>query len=404
MERRKDKKGRVLLKGESQRKDGLYVYQYKDGAGKRRSVYSKDLSALRKEEKRIQRDIEDGINAYGAEITLNQLFDQYMSLKTDLVNSTRMNYIGLWESRVRNDPIGNKKISQIRKSDILRFFCEMANSGLRYSTLRSFNGIIEPCFNLAVDDGLVRKNPCKDCLRKYFKNDARERTSLSVAEQNIFLGFIKNHKIYAKHYPMLAVMLGTAIRCGEAIGLTWNDVDLKNDIIHITHQLVYKKKDGRYQLYADTPKTGAGIRDIPMSREVKKALLQQREYQLAADMRTNAMIDGYCNFCFSTKNKNPIMPSEVNNVLYNIVQAYNEEEKIRADREKRPPDLLPKISAHILRHTGCTRMAEAGIDAKVLQYIMGHSNIAVTMDVYNHVTTERNKKEMEKMEQIRLLG
>lgn len=64
---------------------------------------------------------------------------------------------------------------------------------------------------------------------------------------------------------------------------------------------------------------------------------------------------------------------------------------------------LPHISAHNLRYTGRTRMAEAGVDLKVLQYIMGHSKISVTMEVYNHVLAERNRKEMDKMEKIRLI-
>lgn len=404
MERRKDSKGRVLQKGESQRQNGLYVYQYKDILGKRKSIYNRDLSVLRKEERKIIRDIEDGINSYGEEITLNQLFDRYMMLKKDLANATRMNYIGLWEYRIRKQPLGNKKIALIKKSDILNFFSELAEEGLSYETLRTYEGILAPCFELALDDDLIRKNPCRDCLRGYFKNDTKEKIILSREEQKEFLHFVRDHPIYAKHFPMLDIMLRTAIRCGEAIGLTWNDVDMKNNVIHITHQLVYKKKNGRYQLYADTPKTRSGVRDIPMTKAIKKSFAQQKEYQLAAGIKTNERIDGYSNFCFSTKNKRPIMPSGLNNVLYNIIRAYNIEEREKAKQQKRSPILLPQISAHILRHTGCTRMAEAGIDPKVLQYIMGHNNITTTMDIYNHATAERNREEMKKMEQIRILG
>ena len=90
------------------------------------------------------------------------------------------------------------------------------------------------------------------------------------------------------------------------------------------------------------------------------------------------------------------MPSAVNNLLLNIVNKYNS----TCNREVE----LPHISAHNLRHTGCTRMAEAGVDPKVLQYIMGHSKISVTMDVYNHISQERNRKEMDKLEKIRMIG
>ena len=95
------------------------------------------------------------------------------------------------------------------------------------------------------------------------------------------------------------------------------------------------------------------------------------------------IIDGYRGFCFTTKTCAPIMPSAVNSVLYNIVNSYNKTVKCEGEEK------LPKISAHILRHTACTRMAESGIDVKVLQYIMGHNSINVTMEVYNHVSVER---------------
>ena len=81
-----------------------------------------------------------------------------------------------------------------------------------------------------------------------------------------------------------------------------------------------------------------------------------------------------------------MMPTTVNFILRDIVKAYNEEENERAKRERRKPEELPHISAHILRHTACTRMAETDLDMKVVQYVMGHANISVTMEVYNHIT------------------
>ena len=74
-----------------------------------------------------------------------------------------------------------------------------------------------------------------------------------------------------------------------------------------------------------------------------------------------------------------------NSVLYNIVDAYNKTEVERAKKEHRKAELLPKFSAHVMRHTACTRMAECRMDVKVLQYIMGHAHIDVTMEVYNHI-------------------
>lgn len=394
MERRKDNKGRVLQKGEGQRKDGRYVYQYSDIYGKRKCIYANTLSNLRKQEKQIIKDLDDKIDTFGAEITLNEQFDKYISLKTQIRNSTKQNYIDLWNGNLRENVLGNKKLCDIKKSDILRFYNSLSERGLKYSTIRTFNCMISPCLGLAVDDDIIRKNPCNGCLSE-FSRDADDRISLTAQEQGIFLDFIRHSNVYSAHYPLIIFMIGTAVRCGEAIGLTWDDVDFKSKEISINHQLIYKKTGNSYGFYADSPKTDSGVRIIPMTTEVFKSLIEQRQNQLSKGQRTNVEIDGYSDFVFSTKNKNPIMPSAVNNLLLNIVNKYN---RTVGDIE------LPHISAHNLRHTGCTRMAEAGVDPKVLQYIMGHSKISVTMEVYNHVSSKRNRKEMDKLEKIRIVG
>jgi integrase len=112
-------------------------------------------------------------------------------------------------------------------------------------------------------------------------------------------------------------------------------------------------------------------------------------------------VDGRSGFVFTSKRGRPMQPGAVNNVLYNIVKAFNRQEEERAEREKRRAELLPVISAHILRHTGCTRMAESGMDVKVLQYLMGHADSAVTMNVYNHISDRRRvEDEMKKIENL----
>ena len=125
----------------------------------------------------------------------------------------------------------------------------------------------------------------------------------------------------------------------------------------------------------------------------------EREYQMMLGIDHDIEVDGYRNFIFTSKSGMPLAPNAVNNILYNIVKAYNKQEQELAKSERRKPELLPKISAHILRHTGCTRMAESGMDPKVLQYIMGHADFTVTMNVYNHISgLERVKKEVERIE------
>ena len=122
IKQRKDDKGRVLLKGESQRKvDGLYIYTYTDPYGTRRYVYSKDLVILREKKEHLLRAQMDGLDFYvGGRATLNMAFDRYMSTKYNLRETTRSNYIYMYNKFVRDD-FGNKLISSVKYTDVKMF-------------------------------------------------------------------------------------------------------------------------------------------------------------------------------------------------------------------------------------------------------------------------------------------
>ena len=172
----------------------------------------------------------------------------------------------------------------------------------------------------------------------------------------------------------------------------------------ISCQLIYKNYGDGYKFHVSTPKTDAGIRKIPMSDTVYKAFAAQKRQNFLQRIPRNVEIEGHTDFIFMSKNGRPLMPSAVNNVLYNIVAAYNKQETEQAKKEKREAEYMPSISAHTLRHTGCTRMAEQGLDMKVVQYVMGHANIGVTMEVYNHITERaRIENEIAKMDTVQVV-
>ena len=197
---------------------------------------------------------------------------------------------------------------------------------------------------------------------------------------------------------MLQVMLGTGYRCGELIGLTWQDIDMEEQEIRIEAQLVYKNYGDGCKFHLTKPKTDAGIRVIPMNETVKQAFETQRKLNYIQAIPRNFEIDGRKDFIFMSRYGCPLMPNAVNRIIENIVNAYNKQETAKAKDEHRKPILLPRMSAHTMRHTCCTRMAERGIDMKVVQYIMGHANITVTLEVYDHLTEKmRIEKEMAKL-------
>lgn len=398
---RKDNRGRNLKTGESQRKDGLYMYRYMDEkTGRRVTIYDSDLAVLREKERQIAREIEDGIVTDRAvkAMTINTLFSRYMESKK-LAESTRVNYTATWNNHVK-DEIGQMKVIQVRASHIKLFYSKLSKAGYAHSTIKLLHNLLYPSFEMAVDDDIVRKNPVKDALGDNGE-PPRKKIALTLSQQKRLLSFLEQSNTYKVYLPMLQIMIGTGCRCGELIGLTWADVEMGKKEITISKQLIYKNYGDGYKFHLSAPKTDAGIRTIPMSETVRKAFEMQKRLNFMQGIRRDVEVDGQRGFIFTSKPGRPLMPSAVNNVLYNIVAAYNKKESEKAKEEKRKAELMPAISAHTMRHTSCTRMAEQGLDMKVVQYVMGHANIGVTMDVYNHITERtRIEKEIVKMNTV----
>ena len=399
--RRLDKERVALKLGEIQRKNGLYAFRYNSGDdGSRQTIYDRDLASLRRREEKIRRDVSDGIitNLAKRELTLNELFTRYMRSRK-LSPTTRGNYLAMWKSLVEGS-LGKMKVVTIKKSNIRLFYANLGKEGYSHNTIKLLHAMIYPCLEQATDDDLIRKNPAKNVLGD-MGVPPTERTALTVEQEDKLIDFAKDSNVYNVYVPMLQIMLGTALRCGELLGLTWKDVSLENGEISIDHQLVYKDfGNDCHEFHICPPKTAAGIRKIPMSETVRAAFAQQRKYNFLRGLNNTYTVDGYNGFIFMSKSGRPLQLGAVNNVLYNIVEKYNKKEIALSKEERREPQLMPAFSAHTLRHTACTRMAESGMDLKVLQYIMGHEKVNITMDVYNHIEdVDRVKKEFEKIKQ-----
>lgn len=382
MERRKDKKGRVLKTGESQRKDGRYCYRYVDLSGKRKYIYDMDLNSLREKEKRVNKDIEDGI--YSNDITMNECFDRYMAVKIDLREGTRHKYNLEYDRWIRGTWFGNKLISKIKKSDVLLFYKEKSET-LANGTIRCIHKYIHPALEMAVEDDLIRKNPANNCIKDYM--DSEPRLALTKEQTLKFLEFAENYGRGENYLLAVKIMLGTGLRVGEVTGITWEDLDFKNKTINIDKQFTLIAGGGKHEYHISKPKTESGIRKAPMSDDVLEMMQEHKRESFFESMKYGVNVDGYRGFVFHTRTGLPVLPNRINDYLSKVVSSYNESHE----------DSLPKISCHTMRHTFCTRMAELGINPKSLQYIMGHSSYKVTADVYITETEEHAKEEFQKV-------
>ena len=395
---RKDNKGRVLFKGETQRKDGRYAYSYTDQLGKRHSIYDKDLVKLRLKEKEIHRRMDDGLDPAKADrITVNQMFDRYISLKYDIKPSTRENYIYMYEKYIR-ESFGKKKLSKVRYSDVKAFYYSLINErGFKPASMEIAHTLLHPTFNMAVRDGYHNRNPTDGVMGEIKKShqwEHKKRHALTIEQQSAVSTFLDTHEDYRGWRPIITVLLGTGMRIGECLGLRWEDIDFKANEIDVNHNLIYRKNlDGKCENHVNSPKTESGKRRIPILEGVKDALLEELELQRCIGFCKDE-IDGYSGFIFSTCENHVYTPESVNRAIKRIYTTYNEEETFIAKKEHRDPILLPHFSAHVLRHTFCTRLCENETNLRVIMDIMGHSDIQTTMNIYAEVTGVKKQESM----------
>lgn len=386
-QRRKDSCGKVLKKGESQKKNNQYMYRWTDNLGERRCIYANSLSELREKEKQIEMELFVGISR--TSVTLNEQINVYLSTKRSLAKSTYNNYKYYYEHVIKNSKIGQMRVSNIKKTDVLLFYRSLSEEGYSAGTIKILHKIIRPALQLACDDNIIAKNPADGCTKEYAE-DMEKKYALTFEEEKEFLYRIQKRERMKRYYPLYAILLKTGMRISEAVGLTWKDVDMEKRTLDINHQVQYRMVNGKTLLYANETKTNAGKRIIPMDEELYQLFLEQRKEWLQMKKDNEFEVDGYRDFVFISHLTGKCMNHNNIRRMMRSIRDMNDKRDIQ----------LPDISPHILRHTACCRLAESGCDIKVLQYLMGHSDIRTTMRIYNHVDIDRVKREMDKLKNL----
>ena len=393
-EKRRDNRGRVLRFGESQRQDGRYAFKYKDNDGSVKFVYSWRLDkndrtpagkkrelSLREKEKQIEHDLFDHIVSNGGNYTVLELVKKYVSLKTGVRHNTEANYNFVINIIAKAD-FGKLRIDKVHLSDAKGWLIKLQREGRGYSTIHSVRGVLRPAFEMAVDDDLIRKNPFNFELASVVVNDSVTREAITKKQEREFLSFIQADEHFSRYYDGIYILFHTGLRISEFCGLTIGDIDFKEMRINVDHQL-QRKRDMTYVV--EPTKTTSGTRMVPMTKEVADCF--RRILANRIKPKVEPMIDGYTGFLFLDKNEMPMVALHWEKYFKHILDKYNSIYKVQ----------LPKITPHVCRHTFCSNMAKSGMNPKTLQYIMGHSDISVTLNTYSHVGFEDAKEELSRV-------
>lgn len=373
-EKRKDNRGRILRTGESQRKDGTYQYRYADIFGTRRYIYDADLHKLREKEAEINKYLDQGIDYTSGKMTVIELYEQYVGTKRNTRENTKNTY-AYFTKMLRNDTFGRKEISKVKTLDVKKWLIKLHDSGLSYNTLNMLKVGVGGAFKMACEENIILKNPCAFPLSSIINNDTNKKEVLSLEQQKNFLSFVRDDTWGSKCYDVIVVLLNTGMRIGELSGLTIGDIDFEKRRIKIDHQLQYYDEKG---YTVEKVKSKSGNRVIPMCDDVYDSLKRILNNRKQIER-------GFEDYVFLNRNGRPIRSTTFSNSLRQIRKRYNE---IHQDNP------LPNITPHSFRHTFCSNMVNAKMNAKMLQYIMGHADISVTLNVYSHIDYETVEKSM----------
>ena len=314
-------------------------------------------------------------------MTVFELANKYTMQKRGVKHTTQAGYRTVLKLLEKN-PFGARRIDKVKLSDAKIWLIQLQENGRSYSSIHSIRGVLRPAFQMAVDDDLIMKNPFEFQLATVIVNDSVTREAITLQQERQFLSFVKEGTHFSRYYEGICILFKTGLRISKFCGLTLADVDMEDGTINVNHQL---QRSTKMEYIIEDTKTSAGTRVLPMTDEVFecfKTIIQNRPKP-----KKEPMISGQAGFLYLDKNGMPMVALHWEKYFEHIVEKYNKIYRVP----------MPKVTPHVCRHTYCSNCARAGMNPKTLQYLMGHSEIGVTLNVYTHMGYDDAKAELERI-------
>lgn len=371
----KSLKGKELGNGISQRKDGTYCARFVDRFGKRKSIYAKTYSEIRKKLREKQYEDEKQINVVETNMTLDEWFDEWLNTcKKNCRDTTKRTY-NIQYNRIREE-LGWRKLTCLNLVVIQRAFNNLKSDASRADC----KSLLVDMLNRAMESDLIIKNVAVSVNAKISHDAQKEKRVLQPDEIELLFKSSKAGRLY----PIFVIALNTGMRIGEIIGLTWDCIDFENSMIYVTQTLCYIPNNGNAIYELHPPKSKAGRRNIPMTKLVKEVLAEQKIWKDNVNDHFEPQT-GFEDLVFTSKTNRPLNFANIKDSINYLVKKINSEN---------PEINFEHFTPHCLRHTFATNCIANGMKPKTLQKLLGHNSLQMTMDLYCHVLDDTLKEEL----------
>lgn len=302
----------------------------------------------------------------------------------DLKVTTRERYEGIIRNYILNTDIGISNLDEVKVGELQAYYNKLIREGCTPSTVSTINKVLSGIFSEAVRNELVMKNPAK-MVRLPKKQEIKEEISVfSSDEQQRLLVAFKEDRLNA----LFLMALGTGLRQGELIGLQWSDIDFTSSTVEVKRTLkrvttVTQEGTRKYEWQALSPKTKSSVRKVPIPKSILESLKRHKEMQ---DKEKEKYKEIYfdSNLVFSTKLGEPTDARNLTRKFQRLLNRNN----------------IPYRKFHSLRHTYATMLFEKGVSPKQVQTLLGHSDIATTLNIYTHVSEDNLQSAISKIEGV----
>jgi integrase len=331
--------------------------------GKRYYVSAKTKTETEQKLRQAMTDADRGLVFDAGAQTVSEYMLHWLEdfAKTDLAPRTYHNY----KLQIRTHIIpafGTMRLSKLDTPNVQALYSAKLRDGLKPSSVRYIHAVLHRALSKAVDLRLIARNPAASADPPKVRRE--EITPLDTHQTRVFLDAARGEK----HEALYVLSLTCGLRIGESLGLKWSDIDLEAGTLRVNRQLQRMRKEGDKSgtLVFSEPKN-ASRRTIDLPQRAIEALRNHRKTQLEEKLRASSYEDS--GFVFATSKGTPLDAQ-------NIVNRHFKPLLKRTG--------LPDKRWHDLRHTCATLLLGRGVHPKLVQHLLGHASITITLDLYSH--------------------
>jgi integrase len=343
--------------------------------GKRNRMY-KTVGSM-KEAKAVMRqmivDMERGIAVRKSPKKISEWLDEWLELYLpNIEETTRIGY----KTKIKNyikPALGDIYLQSLRAEHVQKLVNDMIARGLSPKNIRDTFNNINAAMKKAVVLRMIPYNPCEGVVLPKRKKYKAKVYDLEMIHK--LLDIATGTDMYIP--ILLCVMVG--LRRGEMLALRWEHIDFENKVISVKSNMV----NGENGYIIKAPKSEAGIRDIQIGDEVINALKRAKTQYLADKIECGALFQDL-QFIVRQPDGSPMSPDAMTRKWRRFIVAHN----------------LPDIRLHDLRHSNATALIQAGVNPRVVQQRLGHSNVSITLNTYTHVLPDMDKDAAQKLDDV----